>query len=220
MLHPDLYKKSRVYDFFMKTLGFEHSLSRCLSELPLPYDGKIKILDAGCGTGLLGLSLLERFPEAELVATDLEPNFLKATLSKAQSRHIASSRIRVGLSDISLPKQATTLDGHAISLDNGSFHVICVGAVLGYSKDAEKTLRHLVELLAPSGTLVNLEMNEGLIGRYVSKRYLYHNISLNQMLQTLSMLGCHVTQSKLGMRNFPALLTRTVIMAQKPANPT
>lgn len=215
MLSPNLYKKSHVYDFFMKSLGYERSLNRFITQLPLAQHGPITILDAGCGTGLLGLALLQRFPLARLIATDLEPNFLQATLSNATSCGIEPGRLQVGLSDISQPSQYSTLSGEHLSIPLQSLHLICIGAVVGYSSDIESSLRQLVDMLAPGGTLINLEMNDNLIGKYVAKRYLYHNIPLERMVHVLCEAGCNVVKKNLHLRHLPAKFTRTAILATK-----
>ncbi len=216
MLSPKLYKSSHVYNFFMKSLGYERGIDRFLRGISLEHSGKFRILDAGCGTGMMGLHLLQRFPDAELVATDLEPNFLKATLANARSRSIDEHRIQVGIANISTPHLITTLANEPITLDNQSFGIICVGAVVGYADDTEIAIRQLVDMLAPGGTLINIEMNESPTGRFVSRRYQYRNISLSRMQDILRDAGCNVTGTSLGLLHLPAKLTRTAIIARKP----
>ncbi|MFO0943168.1 MAG: methyltransferase domain-containing protein [Pirellulales bacterium] len=215
MINPTFYKKSRVYDFFIKSLGYERSLDRFLRQLPLEHKGSLRILDAGCGTGLLGLGLMRRFPDAQLIATDLEPNFLKKTLHNAKSRGIADHRIQVGTADISHPSRYKTFDGTEINIQPSSIHLICVGAVIGYSKDIERSLIELVQLLQPGGTMINLEMNESLSGRFVSRRYHYFNIPITRMVNVLRENGCNVTHRRLSFTHLPAKLTRTAIVATK-----
>jgi ubiquinone/menaquinone biosynthesis C-methylase UbiE len=215
MLSPNLYRKSKAYDFFMRSLGYERSLGRFLSQIHLDQGQVAQILDAGCGTGLLGLGLLRRFPNAQLLATDLEPNFLKQTLINAERRGIAKEKIQVGVSNISQPKLLQTLDNRSLTIADGSVQLICTGGVIGYSSNIERTLRQLVDLLSIGGSIINLEMNESLAARFVSHRYRYRNIPLARMVHVLREAGCNVTQRNLGLAYLPAKFTRTAIVATK-----
>lgn len=217
MLNPKLYESSRVYDFFMKSLGYESSIDRFLRSLDLKLPANGKILDAGCGTGLLGLHFAERFADSQLVATDLEANFLKATLANAAKRGVGEERVQVGIADISEPFKMKSLQGEIRALEPGSFSLVCVGAVIGYANDTAESLRNLLSLVAPGGMLLNLEMNESPTGRFVSHRYHYHNIPLAQMKQVILNQGFELTAEKFGIKHLPAKLTRTALVATKAA---
>ena len=217
MISPKLYKNSGVYDFFIKALGYENAIDRFLHSIDpdCPTDGRI--LDVGCGTGLLGLHFLKRFPDAQLVATDLEPNFLNATLENADARGLDRKRIKVGVANISTPARLTNSDNETLTLEDESFALVCIGAVVGYADDPEDSLRQLIRLVQPGGYLVNIEMNESLTGRLVSNRYHYHNIPLARMLEIIRNEGCEVSATSLSLSHLPARLTRTALIAQKPA---
>lgn len=210
-----LYKSSRVYDFFMKRIGYERSINRFLATLNIDTHPAGRILDAGCGTGLLGLHFLQRWPQAQLHATDLEPNFLHTTLANAALRGLPADRILTSVSNISSPKQATALDGTSRTLADNSYNLICLGAVVGYAEDTVLSLRQLMQLLAPGGILINLEMSESLTGRFVSWRYQYQNIPLARIEQVIREEGGEMTPTSLGLKYFPACLTRNALVARK-----
>ena len=218
IISPKLYKNSGLYDFFMKTLGFESSIDRFLHSVQLECSAAPRILDAGCGTGVLGLHFLERFPEGRLHATDLEPNFLTATIANAKKQGVKMDRMAVGVANISAPQHVTCLKGETTELQEESFDLICVGAVVGYADDIAASLRLLVRLLAPGGYLINIEMNESPTGRFVSNRYHYSNLPLKTMVNVLQNEGCEVTTTKLAVKHLPAKLTRIGIVAQKVGN--
>jgi ubiquinone/menaquinone biosynthesis C-methylase UbiE len=154
-----LYKLSALYASLLKLLGYERGISKFIDQLELDCPKHLRILDVGCGSGIVGLQFLERFPGATLLATDLEPNFLKATLANARSRGIDESRIAVGVSDVSEPDKVTFLDNRSVVLVEKSFDIVTVGGVMGYAKDQRKTIQTLLRLIKPGGFLIDLEMS-------------------------------------------------------------
>ena len=247
MVSPRLYKSSQAYDFCLRTMGFESGIDRFLQDLEIEIPAGSRILDAGCGTGLLGLHFLNRVPGSSLLSTDLQPNFLRATLAKAAKRQLSSSRLEVATSDISTPQEIKLMTQVAANqhihsaempsadhedslaeessdefeptttLDNGIFGLICVGAVVGYAQDTEASLKQLAALLAPGGVLLNLEMSQSLTGRFVSHRYHYHNLPHARICEVLEASNCQVTTQHLRLRHLPAKLTRTAIIAKRNA---
>jgi SAM-dependent methyltransferase len=216
MVSTKLYKNSRTYDFFLKVLGYENGIARFLQRLHVDCEPDCRVLDAGCGTGLLGLYFLDRFPGATLLATDIEPNFLRKTLANADKRGIGDERVSVGVANISTPRRLTSLDGASSALEDSSFDLICVGAVVGYADDTEASIRQLLGLLAPGGYMINIEMSESPTGRLVSKRYQYRNITLSRMQEVIREEGCEVNATRFNLSHLPAKLTRTAIVARKP----
>lgn len=211
-----LYQLSDLYGRFLNMTGFERSLDRYL-EHHCPIDKPASnILDVGCGTGVLGLHFLERFPAANLVSFDREPRFLSVVKENAERRGLSASRLRLAVGDVSQPHQVAELDGAACAMTPGSFDLITVGAVLGYAADPKASLRRLVELLAPGGCLLNMEMNEKWVGRWVSRRYAYPHPTASWLTQELTELGCEVSVTALGWQHLPASLTRVAIRAIKP----
>ena len=63
---------ARLYDLTFKVNGYGRSLDQYFAHQPLPVSRGAKILDAGCGTGLLTLAILRsiRFP-VSITALDL-----------------------------------------------------------------------------------------------------------------------------------------------------
>src|ERR671929_55922 len=70
---------ARLYDLTFKVNGYGRSLDQYFATHPLPVSRGAKILDAGCGTGLLTLALLRaiRFP-VSITALDLSQTSVAA----------------------------------------------------------------------------------------------------------------------------------------------
>lgn len=222
-----LYKLSALYSSLLKLLGYERGIGRFIDKLELDCPEDARILDLGCGSGVVGLRLLERFPKATLFATDIEPNFLKAMLANARERGIDESRITVGVADVSEPDMVALLDGTRMTLEPRSFDIVSVGGVLAYSKNAPESVLRLLNLIRPGGYLVNLEMNERPIGRFVAWIYSYRPVPMNDMRELIEGRGHGFKTLPFSIADFPANLTRVGIIgrvrppedpAETPAN--
>ena len=150
-----------------------------------------------------------------MLATDIQERFLQGVLSNSEKMGMGQDMISVGLSDITKPSEVKRVPGDSVTLENESFDLISVGAVIGYSKDQQQTIKVLVNLLKPGGLLLNLEMNEQLAGRWTSRRYEYDVIRLKEMRSQFSEAGCNVSTLPLSAKYFPASLTRVGLLAIK-----
>lgn len=95
-----------------------------------------KILEIGCGTGGLSAHLLQIFPDAELVLSDISPSMLALC-----QRQIGEKPIYRQVDTQNLPP------------DLGSFDLIVSSLALQWVEDLPSTLNHLIALLNPGGRL-------------------------------------------------------------------
>src|SRR6267142_6037402 len=86
---------ARLYDLTFKLNGYGRSLDQYFANNPLPVSRGGRILDAGCGTGLLTLALLRavRFP-VNITALDLSASSVTAarkavTQSEGRQRDVS-----------------------------------------------------------------------------------------------------------------------------------
>ncbi len=96
-----------------------------------------RILDVGCGTGVLLPALLETCPRAEITELDLAEEMLKANASKERGPRI----LWVCADGLRLPFRAASFD-----------LVLCFG-VLPHFEDLTGALRELTRMLQPGGML-------------------------------------------------------------------
>ncbi len=208
------YKLSKLYGAYLKFFGYERGINHFLDRLDLNCGEQCRILDAACGSGIVGLHLLERFPGSTLLATDLERNFLKETQANARERGIDPARLTVGVSDLTTPRQVAMLDGASITLQDQSFDIVCVGGALGYAQDVEKSLDELLSLLKPGGYFVNLEMNDKPVGKLIATLYDYRVMPLEEMKALIERGGREAAIVPFGLQDFPANLTRVGLVAR------
>jgi 2-polyprenyl-3-methyl-5-hydroxy-6-metoxy-1,4-benzoquinol methylase len=203
----------RTYAFGIKLFGFERSLARFLRQIDMPLPPGAALLEVGCATGIMGLTLMQRSAGSTLVATDLHRDLLDEVRLNAMAHGIDPARLTLGVSDISHPEVATSLNGSPVSLAQRTFDVVVTGAVIGYARDEEQSLHTLLDMVKPGGYFLNIEMNENFIGRTTSRRYHYPVMPLAQMEQIITRHGFNVR--RIPVRTFPARLTRICYLARK-----
>lgn len=215
MIYEKIYKQSGLYAAFMKILGFERGVGRFIDRLDISCPAGGKILDVGCGSGIIGLQLLERFPDSSLLATDIEKNFLNETVLNSKKRNIDAKRVSVGFSDINMPGKVEKSDGSMAILAERSFDIVSVGAALGYSTDQERTVKELLSLVGPGGYFIDIDMNKGLIARIVASNYHYQMMMTEKIKNIIGNEGFEVSVFEFTSRHFPANLTRIGIVGRK-----
>ena len=135
--------------------------SHCSGSLP-PWSGPLRILDAGCGTGVSSDYLAHLNPGAEILAVDISAGALEVARERLQ-RSGALAQVRL--------EQRSLLDLEG----EGPFqHINSVG-VLHHLQDPLAGLKALAPLLAPGGILHLFLYADG--GRWEIHR-LQHSLAL------------------------------------------
>ncbi len=201
----------KSYSFIMKNLGFDASISKFLKEINIANENYKNILDVGCGTGVIGLSLAERYRNCSILFTDINQNLLNQAKKNAEEKQIEAKRLSFGISDITTPKKITSTN--SIILKDATFDIVATGAVIGYSQNQKQTIEDLLSLVKPNGYFINIEMNEGFFGKNVSRRYKYPIMPLAEIEKLIKLNGFELVSIPVTI--FPAKLTRTCYIARK-----
>ncbi len=138
-------KIAAVYDLTFKLNGYGRSLDQYLASHPLPVSRGAKILDAGCGTGLLTLALLRalRFP-VSITALDLS-----ATSITAAKKAVEDSPGRT--------RDVTFAEGNLLSLPfaDNSLNLVVTSGALEYVPLGEG-MSEIARVITPGGHLLHL----------------------------------------------------------------
>jgi ubiquinone/menaquinone biosynthesis C-methylase UbiE len=144
---------ARFYDLTFKLNGYGRSLDQYFYNHPLPISRGARILDAGCGTGLLTLALLRniRFP-VSVTALDLS-----STSINAARRALYSSRGRTG--------DVTFTQGNVLSLPfaDDSLDLVVTSGALEYVPLADG-LAEIARVITPGGHLLHLPVHPSVAG--------------------------------------------------------
>jgi ubiquinone/menaquinone biosynthesis C-methylase UbiE len=144
---------ARLYDLTFKVNGYGRSLDQYFETHPLPVSRGAKILDAGCGTGLLTLALLRsiRFP-VSITALDLS----STSVAAARKALYYSSRRK---------RDVTFTQGNLLCLPfaDESLDLVVTSGALEYVPLGEG-LTELARVIAPGGHLLHLPVHPSVIG--------------------------------------------------------
>ena len=109
-----------------------------------------RVLDLGCGDGVMAAAVLERFPEARATLVDFSEPMLAAARTRFASRFDAVRIVAVDYSDPGWTSQVAA---------DAPFDVVVSGFSIHHQPDDRKRriYRECFRLLAPGGVFLNLE---------------------------------------------------------------
>jgi len=138
-------KIAAFYDLTFKLNGYGRSLDEYFANNPLPISRGARILDAGCGTGLLTLALMRsiHFP-VNITALDLS-----ATSISAARKAVSESPGRA--------RDVTFAEGNLLSLPfaDNSLDLVVTSGALEYVPLAEG-MSELARVIMPGGHLLHI----------------------------------------------------------------
>jgi len=147
---------AKLYGFSFKVNGYGRSLDQYLARHPLPVSRGARILDAGCGTGLLTLALIRslRFP-VNITALDLSARSIRAA-----KRAVAESKGR--------KRDVTFAQGNVLALPfaTESFDLVVTSGALEYVP-LEDGFRELARVVAPGGHLLHFPIRPSLASTFL-----------------------------------------------------
>ena len=138
-------KIASFYDLTFKLNGYGRSLDQYFANHPLPVSRGAKILDAGCGTGLLTLALLRtlHFP-VSITALDLSSTSISAARKAVEE---SPGRTR----------DVTFAEGNLLSLpfSDESLDLVVTSGALEYVPLSEG-MAEIARVISPGGLLLHL----------------------------------------------------------------
>lgn len=145
-----------LYNLTFKFNGYGRSLEQYLRAHPLPLAPGAKVLDAGCGTGLLTLALLKVIDlPVQIAAVDLSATSI-ATARSAVKEH-------AGRTQSVCFSQANVL---SLPFRDNTFDAIVTSGVLEYVP-LLKGFGELARVLAPGGHMLHLPVRPSLASRFL-----------------------------------------------------
>lgn len=206
-----------LYDTWMRLFGFKRGVEQFLERLEWRLPARPRVLDAGAGTGIMALWCLERFPESEVVAFDIDRQMLAVLARSARRLGERRRHLVVAVGDLRAPDLLTRLDtGQAVALGEQSFDAVVVGAALEHVP-LDASVERLARLLRPGGVFLNLGVRPGPTAALLGRLYHFRPYTTSEIRWSLRRLGfLDVQVRRLASNDFPANITRIAVMGRKP----
>jgi ubiquinone/menaquinone biosynthesis C-methylase UbiE len=193
-----------VHNFALKLNGYRRSVAKYLRSLDLEVGPDSVVLDAGSGTGIVTMSLLDSgFKPKQVVALDLSFNSLRV------SREQFDKKKRYAPIDVT--------QGNILTLpfDENTFDMVMTCGVLEYV-NLDDGLKELSRVLKPSGKLVLLPVKAGIVGSMLEILYNFKIHPLNDVRrvsrQYFNIVGNHEFPI-----NEPISWSKTIFLLEKKA---
>jgi ubiquinone/menaquinone biosynthesis C-methylase UbiE len=196
---------TNLYDLMFRFNRYGASVERYFRESPLPLPAGARLLDAGCGTGLLTLAMLRvlRRP-AQITSVDLSRRSL-LTARRAVARAEHDPRHRVSF------MQANAL---ALPFPDNTFDCVVTSGVLEYLP-LDAGLEELSRVLAPGGYLFFLPVHPAPMSRLLEVMFRF-KAHPPESVQAHTRRLFRVIEHHHFAPLEPIGWTKTAVLAQKP----
>jgi len=193
-----------VHNFALKLNGYRRSVAKYLRSLDLEVGPDSVVLDAGSGTGIVTMSLLDSgFKPKSVIALDLSFNSLRISREQFAKKKRYSNIDGVQGNILTLPFAENTFD------------MVMTCGVLEYV-NLDDGLKELSRVLKPSGKLVLLPVKAGIVGSMLEILYNFKIHPLNDVRrvsrQYFDIVGNHEFPI-----NEPISWSKTIFLLEKKA---
>lgn len=205
-----------TYDAFLTFSGFKRGVENFLDRLALELPSAPLMLDAGCGTGLIARYLLRRFPDARVVASDIDRAMLRELKRLAAEDGLPQTQLLLAEGDLSAPEQIRLFaTGERLAIADNSFDAIFISGALEHVPLRE-SMRRLARLLKPGGLFLNLALRRSPAGAILAMMYDCRPYAIAEMREACGEVGLEdVRVLRLKAEDFPANLSRVAVIAKK-----
>jgi ubiquinone/menaquinone biosynthesis C-methylase UbiE len=193
-----------VHNFALKLNGYRRSVAKYLRSLDLEIGPDSVVLDAGSGTGIVTMSLLDSgFKPKRVVALDLSFNSIRISRQQFKKKKRYAPIVGVQGNILTLP------------FEDGTFDMVMTCGVLEYV-NLDDGLRELSRVLKPSGKLVLLPVKAGIVGSMLEILYNFKIHPLNDVRRVsrryFNIVGNHEFPI-----NEPISWSKTIFLLEKKA---
>lgn len=201
---PLLYSKiSSLYDIGLWLNGYKGAANFIIKQLPFNNNDAIKVLDAGCGSGLYSIAVLKNFPNAQIVAFDLNQEM--------------TEKMKINLTRLGYGNRTDVFVGNILENINNEqdFDLIITGGVLEYM-NIEKAVQNLTRYVRNGGYILNSPVRDNLLGKLLAKFFGFTLHSSQENISVFELNGLGLLKPiKIPLRFFPISLIKNAHLFKK-----
>jgi len=119
----------------------------------LNFKGSEKILDLGCGKGLLIIEAAKKIQGGKAVGADLWDNTLEYSYTAQMVLNNAE------IEGVSNRVEVVTADAQDMPFANNSFDIVMTSLMMHHVPDKNKALKEMIRVTKPGGTIVIADVN-------------------------------------------------------------
>lgn len=206
-----------IYDPLLLTLtGFKRGVENFLGRINFELPPEARILDAGCGTGLLAFWLKKRFPDAEFLSFDIDRRMLEAMERIRLKEGISKNNFTIAWGNLEVLQYVRDISCDATTtLSDDYFDLISTSGALEHVS-LQETVFRLAKLLKPGGMLFNLGVRRNPAGAALGMVLRFKPYSVEEMRSAFEGAGLEdIRVIRLSPKDFPANLSRVAILGRK-----
>lgn len=161
-----------LYAAVFKVIGYDRSVARFLRRRALPLAPHARVLDAGCGTGMMEAALLEASAQP-LRVTAVDISGASVVRARRSIRHDFPAHAgSVAFAQANVLK---------LPFGDGTFDALVTCGVLEYVP-IDEGLAEFARVLKPGGWMLHLPVRRSLVGRLLEKPYQFRILDHDRVL--------------------------------------
>ena len=198
-------KNSNFYEKSMNTFNYANSLRKVIRKLIKNTPSSSKVLDLGCGSGIVSEVLTEKFDN--IIGLDVSKNMLQIYNKKFPT-------VPLFIGDFNKETKFTNLkNSRKENLPKFDF-IISSGAVSEYG-DLSKVIPLVHNLLKDNGTFINIGIKRNIIGLIQGFFWSFNPPGRKKFSNACKKYGFSVKTRSISSKYFPTSLVKYVTICRK-----
>jgi len=200
---------SMIYEIGSRYSTHRQYLKKFLSQAELQIDKDTNILDAGCGSGRLAVSLLSKLRKEGNIETKVHGVDVSKFMLKIAEKNALKKKVRENLTlycadgqNLSYAHEFKNKDtnGNIIAFADDSYDIVMSSGLLECVPDPYMAIKEMQRVLKPGGIMVLSVVNKNKLGKLASKMLGFNLVSTEYLMQHFDKI--RFTKFKVDTKNF------------------